>query len=44
MHDPAKLEPFVRAGCLLQITADAVTGGFGELCALRAREFLERGW
>jgi protein-tyrosine phosphatase len=44
MRDPDKLEPFVRAGCLLQITADAVTGGFGELCALRAREFLERGW
>ena len=44
MRDPAKLEPFMRAGCLLQITADAVTGGFGELCALRAREFLERGW
>jgi protein-tyrosine phosphatase len=44
MRDPDKLEPFVRAGCLLQVTADAVTGGFGELCALRAREFLERGW
>jgi protein-tyrosine phosphatase len=28
----------------LQVTADAVTGGFGELCAQRAREFLERGW
>jgi protein-tyrosine phosphatase len=44
MRDPDKLEPFVRAGCLLQITADAVTGGFGELCALRAREFLQHGW
>lgn len=44
MRDPDKLEPFVREGCLLQITADAVSGGFGEVCALRAREFLERGW
>jgi protein-tyrosine phosphatase len=44
MHEPGKIEPFVGAGCLLQLTADAVAGGFGELCALRAREFLERGW
>ena len=44
MRDPAKLEPFVREGCLLQLTADAVAGEFGEVCALRAREFLERGW
>lgn len=44
MRDPDRLEPFVRAGCLLQITADAITGGFGELCALRAREFLQHGW
>ena len=44
MRDPARLEPFVRAGCLLQLTADSVAGDFGEVCALRAREFLERGW
>jgi protein-tyrosine phosphatase len=44
MRDPARLEPFVQAGCLLQLTADSVNGGFGELCAQRAREFLERGW
>ncbi len=44
MRDPARLEPFVRAGCLVQLTADSVAGGFGELCALRSREFLERGW
>src|SRR5512147_617764 len=44
MREPARIEPFLEAGCLLQITADAITGGFGELCALRAREFLERGW
>ena len=44
MRDPARIEPFVKEGCLLQLTADAVAGGFGELCALRAREFLQRGW
>ena len=44
MRDPSKLEPFVGEGCLLQVTADAVAGGFGEVCARRAREFLERGW
>jgi protein-tyrosine phosphatase len=44
MRDPARLEPFVREGCLLQLTADAVAGEFGEVCAQRAREFLERGW
>ena len=44
MRDPARIEPFVKAGCLLQLTADSVAGGFGEVCALRAREFLERGW
>lgn len=44
MREPARLEPFVRAGCMLQLTADSVAGGFGELCALRAREFLQHGW
>ena len=44
MRDPSRLQPFMEQGCLLQVTADAVAGGFGELCALRAREFLERGW
>ena len=44
MRDPSKLQPFVEQGCLLQVTADAVAGGFGELSATRARGFLERGW
>ncbi len=44
MREPDRIEPFVREGCLLQLTADSVSGGFGELCAQRAREFLERGW
>jgi protein-tyrosine phosphatase len=44
LRDPAKLLPFVREGCLLQLTADAVAGGFGEGCAGRAAEFLDAGW
>ena len=44
MREPEKIKPFVEQGCLLQLTADAVAGGFGEVCAARAREFLERGW
>jgi len=44
MHNPAKLEPFVKEGCLVQVTADAVVGGFGEICATRAKEFLALGW
>ena len=44
MREPARIEPFLAAGCLLQVTADAIAGGFGPLCAQRAKEFLERGW
>ena len=44
MRDPVRIEPFVQVGCMLQLTADSVAGGFGELCALRSREFLKRGW
>jgi protein-tyrosine phosphatase len=44
LREPARIEPFVEAGCLLQLTADAVAGEFGPLCAMRAKEFLERGW
>jgi protein-tyrosine phosphatase len=44
MRDPSKVQPFLEQGCLLQVTADAVSGEFGELCAERAKDFLERGW
>ena len=44
MRDPDKLAPFVDAGCLVQVTADALEGGFGELSRDRAVDFLERGW
>ena len=44
MRDSAKLRPFMLAECLLQLTADAVAGEFGEVCEARAIEFLEQGW
>jgi len=44
MRDLAKLEPFVMAGCLLQLTADAIAGGFGAEAKKCARDILERGW
>ena len=44
LRDPDKILPFIRLGCLLQLTADAVAGGFGEECATRAAQFLEQGW
>ena len=44
MRDLAKLEPFVEAGCLLQLTADAIAGSFGAEAKQCARCILERGW
>lgn len=44
MRDLGKLEPFVLAGCLLQLTADAVAGGFGAEARQCAQEILARGW
>jgi len=44
MLDPARLLPFVKEGCLLQLTADALTGEFGDLARKRSVEFLEHGW
>ncbi len=43
IRDPAKIEPFVEMGCLLQLTASAVAGRFGDGPHLRARQLLERG-
>lgn len=39
-----KLIPFVRMGCLLQVTAGAVAGTFGEYAQVRAADLLGRGW
>lgn len=37
-----KIEPFIEMGCLLQLTASAVAGRFGDGPHLRARQLLER--
>lgn len=39
-----KLLPFIRLGCLLQVTAGSVAGSFGPLARARAVDLLERGW
>lgn len=44
MRNPARLGAFTAAGCLVQVTADALDGGFGERSRECAVEFLERGW
>ena len=44
MRSIDKLLPFVRLGCLLQLTAGAVAGAFGEPARLRAVDLLGRGW
>ncbi len=43
IRDLAKIEPFVEMGCLLQLTASAVAGHFGEGPHLCARRLLELG-
>lgn len=43
MHDPRKVLPLVEAGCLLQVTAASVTGGFGERAKRTADCLLDRG-
>jgi protein-tyrosine phosphatase len=44
MRSLSKLEPFVKAGCLLQLTAASVCGWFGAPVHRSAHEILERGW
>ena len=43
MRNLAKLDPFIRQGCLLQVTAGSLLGRFGEVAERRARELLDRG-
>ena len=39
-----KIWPFVEMGCLLQLTAASVAGGFGEPARKRSVQMLEKGW
>ncbi|MBV2132978.1 capsular biosynthesis protein [Pseudomonas sp. MAP12] len=43
MHCPRKLKPFIEQGCLLQVTAGAVAGRFGEPAQMIANALLELG-
>ena len=43
IRDLTKIQPFVEMGCLLQLTASAVAGHFGEGPHLCARRLLELG-
>jgi len=40
----SKLQPFVEAGCLLQITASSLVGNFGLQAEQCAMTILEKGW
>ncbi|MEC4747779.1 CpsB/CapC family capsule biosynthesis tyrosine phosphatase [Methylomicrobium sp. Wu6] len=42
MRHPEKIKPFVSRGCLLQITADSVTGLFGEVSQQLALSFIRK--
>ena len=44
LGDIEKITPFVKAGCLLQITSGSLTGVFGDGPMIRAKELLQRGW
>jgi protein-tyrosine phosphatase len=43
MRAPKKLKPFIDQGCLLQVTAGAVAGHFGETAQELAHSLLEQG-
>ena len=43
-NDPARLEAFLEAGCLVQLTAASLTGLFGRPARQAATTFLQQGW
>ena len=44
MRKLSKITPFVKAGCLLQITAGSLSGVFGDVPKKRGIEMLKQGW
>ncbi|MBF7730487.1 tyrosine-protein phosphatase [Pseudomonas sp. N040] len=43
MRAPARLKPFIEQGCLLQVTAASVAGGFGPAAEAIAHDLLREG-
>ncbi|WP_417778254.1 tyrosine-protein phosphatase [Stutzerimonas xanthomarina] len=43
LRTPSKLKPFLEQGCLLQVTASSVAGGFGPAAEQLAHMLLEEG-
>lgn len=44
LRQPDKILPFLSRGCLLQVTAASVSGGFGPQVQACAHYFLRQGW
>lgn len=44
MDDPRRIQPFVDAGCWLQVTAGSITGDFGSAAKKVALSLLEDDW
>ena len=44
MEMPKKLQRLIDLGCLVQLTANSLTGGFGRQVARSAREMLRKGY
>ena len=43
MREPSRLKPFIEQGCLLQVTASSVAGGFGPAAQEIASDLLREG-
>ena len=44
MEKPERMQPFVEAGCQLQVTAASVIGDFGSRAQATALHLLDQGW
>jgi protein-tyrosine phosphatase len=44
MHNVDMLRPFIERGCMLQLTAASITGGFGHAVQNCAKLLLEKRW
>lgn len=44
VYGPARLQDWMKAGCLVQITAGSVIGKFGSSVKKNAKDVLDKGW